>query len=47
MQRALVDYVGRRVLADEDPAHLADDVRRLGNLAFALLERGLGDYAAR
>jgi len=47
VQRALVDYVRRRVLADEDPAHLADDVRRLGNLAFTLLEQGLGDYAGR
>ena len=45
VQRALVGYVRRRVLADEDPARLAADVRRLGSHAFALLEQGLGDYA--
>jgi AcrR family transcriptional regulator len=47
VQRALVDYTRRRVLADQDPARLAADVRRLGRRAFALLEQGLGDYAAK
>ena len=45
VQRALVDHVRRRVLADEEPARLAADVRRLGGHAFALLEQGVGDYA--
>jgi AcrR family transcriptional regulator len=47
VQLALVDYTRRRVLDDEAPARLAADVRRLGRRAFALLERGLGDYGAR
>jgi AcrR family transcriptional regulator len=46
VQRALVDYTRRRVLADEDPARLAADVRALAERAFALLEDGLGGYAA-
>ena len=44
VHRALIDYTRRRVLADEAPARLAADVRRFGVRAFALLERGLGDY---
>jgi AcrR family transcriptional regulator len=47
VQRVLIDYTRRRVLADEQPARLAADVRRLGQRAFALLEHGLGDYAAK
>ena len=47
VQRALVDYTRRRVLADEAPARLAADVRGLGQRAFALLEHGLGDYAPK
>jgi len=47
VQRTLIGYVRRRVMADEEPARLAADVRRLGQRAFALLEHGLGDYAAR
>jgi AcrR family transcriptional regulator len=47
VQRALVDHVRRRVLDDDEPARLAADVRDLGGQAFALLERGLGDYAAK
>jgi AcrR family transcriptional regulator len=47
VQRAMVDYTRRRVLADQQPARLAADVRRLGQRAFALLEQGLGDYATR
>ena len=46
VQRALVDYTRRRVLADKRPAGLAADVRALAERAFALLEEGLGDYAA-
>jgi AcrR family transcriptional regulator len=46
VHRALIDYSRRRILADEQPAGLAADVRRLGNRAFALLEHGLGDYGA-
>ena len=47
VQRAMVDYTRRRVLADQQPGRLAADVRRLGHRAIALLERGLGDYATR
>jgi AcrR family transcriptional regulator len=45
VQRALIDYTRRRVLADEELTRLYADVRRLGQRAFALLEHGLGDYA--
>jgi AcrR family transcriptional regulator len=45
--RALLGYTRRRLLADEGPARLASDVRRLARRAFALLEHGLGDYAPR
>jgi AcrR family transcriptional regulator len=44
VQRALVEYTRRRVLADEEPGLLATDVRRLSEDAFALLAQGLGDY---
>jgi AcrR family transcriptional regulator len=44
VQRALVDYTRRRVLADQEPAGLAADVRHLAERGFALLEQGLGDY---
>ena len=44
VHRAMIDYSRRRVLADEAPARLASDVRRLGADAFALLEHGLGGY---
>ena len=47
VQRALVDHVRRRVLDDGEPARLADDVRDLARRAFALLEHGLGGYAAK
>ena len=47
VQRAMVDYTRRRVLADQQPARLGADVRRLGHRAFALLEQGLGGYATR
>src|SRR5215212_3745282 len=44
VQRALVDYTRRRVLAEAQPAGLAADVHARADRAFALLERGLGDY---
>ena len=44
VQRALVDYTRRRVLADDEPGRLATDVRRLSEDAFALLAQGLGNY---
>ena len=47
MHRALIDYVRRRVLADDEPRGLAADIRRLTTEAFALLEHGLRDYAAK
>jgi AcrR family transcriptional regulator len=47
MHRALIDYVRRRVLADDEPTGLAADIRRLTTEAFALLEHGLRDYAAK
>ena len=43
VQRALVGYTRRRVLADEEPTRLAADVRRLGEDAAALLAQDLGD----
>ena len=46
VHRALVDYVRGRILADDEPARLAADVRRLTTEAFGLLEHGLRDYAA-
>jgi AcrR family transcriptional regulator len=47
VQRALIDYTRRRILATKEPARLAAEVRRVGQRAFALLEHGLGDYAAK
>jgi AcrR family transcriptional regulator len=47
LHRALIDYVRRRVLADDEPGGLAADIRRLTTEAFALLEQGLRDYAAK
>jgi AcrR family transcriptional regulator len=45
VQRALIDYVRERVLADERLDRLAADVRRRSDEAFALLGEGLGEYA--
>jgi hypothetical protein len=42
----LLDEVRRRVLAGEEPARLAADIRALTRQALALLEHGLGDYGA-
>ena len=47
VQRALLDYTRRRVLADEAPERLYADLRGLAQRAFALLEEGLGGYGAR
>jgi AcrR family transcriptional regulator len=46
VHRALLDDVRRRVLAGEEPARLAADIRALTRQALALLEHGLGDYGA-
>jgi hypothetical protein len=42
----LLDEVRRRVLAGEEPARLAADIRALTRQALALLEHGPGDYGA-
>jgi AcrR family transcriptional regulator len=47
VHRALIDHVRRRVLADDELGRLAADVRQVGSQAFALLERGLHDYAVK
>jgi AcrR family transcriptional regulator len=47
VQRALIDYVRERILADDRPERLPADVRRLGRRAVALLADGLGDYAPK
>jgi AcrR family transcriptional regulator len=46
VQRALIEHVRRRVLAGEAPTGLPAEVRDLAEQALALLEGGLGDYAA-
>jgi AcrR family transcriptional regulator len=46
-QRAIVATVHARVLAGESGRALAAAARAYGRRAFALLERGLGDYAVR
>lgn len=45
VQRALIDHVRRRVLADDVPGRLAAEVRALAAGAFELLEQGFGAYA--
>ncbi|MEU6354179.1 TetR family transcriptional regulator [Streptomyces sp. NPDC047072] len=47
VHRALVDHVRDRILTDDDPSRLAEDVRRLAERAFTLLERGMGEYGVR
>lgn len=44
VQRTLIDYTRRRVLADDHLRRLQADVRRLGAEAFDLLDEGLGRY---
>jgi AcrR family transcriptional regulator len=43
----LLDFTRRRVLANDRLERLAGDLREAGRRAFALLERGLGDYAPK
>jgi hypothetical protein len=47
VHRSLVDYVRRRVLAEDDLSELDTDVGNLSADAFALLERGPGGYAPK
>jgi AcrR family transcriptional regulator len=47
VHRALIDYVRRRVLADDRPGRLAGDIRRVGTRAFTMLEQGLRGYAVK
>jgi AcrR family transcriptional regulator len=47
VHRSLIEYVRRRVLAGAGAATVARELREQGERAFALLEGGLGDYAAR
>jgi len=42
---ALVDYARNRLLANDRPGAIAADLRTYGERAFALLERGLKDFA--
>jgi len=45
VHRALIDYVRRRVLSDEEPGRLAAEVADRAADAFDLLDRGFRDYA--
>jgi AcrR family transcriptional regulator len=47
VHRSLIEYVRRRVGEGASAARIARDLAEQGERAFALLERGLGDYAAR
>jgi AcrR family transcriptional regulator len=47
LQRAMIDYVRRRVSSGESLGGLAADVRKLTAEAFALLEHGLAGYAVK
>ncbi|MEA2384848.1 MAG: hypothetical protein QOH72_4819 [Solirubrobacteraceae bacterium] len=47
VHRSLIDYVRRRAVAGASAARIARELSEQGERAFALLERGLGDYAAR
>jgi AcrR family transcriptional regulator len=47
LHQALIDYVRRRVLAGDDASGLAAEVHNLAAAGLALLEHGLGDYAAK
>jgi len=47
VHRTLIDYVRRRVLADDRPGALAGDVRTAAAQGFDLLERGLRRYGTR
>jgi AcrR family transcriptional regulator len=47
VHRALVDYARGRVIAGTPPEQAASTVRAEADRAFARLEQGLGEYAAR
>jgi hypothetical protein len=47
VHRSLIEYVRRRVGEGAGAARIARDLAEQGERAFALLERGLRDYAAR
>jgi AcrR family transcriptional regulator len=47
VHRALIDYIRGRLLSGDEPGGLAAEVRKLSTAAFALLEYGMGDYAAQ
>ncbi len=47
VHRALIDYVRQRTLAGAPAPEIAREVRAQAKRAFALLERGLGDYAVK
>src|SRR5215211_558114 len=47
IHRALIDYVRRRTLAGARAAVVAREVRTQAERVFAVLEGGLGDYAAK
>jgi hypothetical protein len=47
VHRSLIEYVRRRVATGASAARIAGELGEQGERAFALLERGLRDYAAR
>ena len=47
LHRALIGYVRRRVLSGDELTGIAAEVRKLTSTGFALLEHGLGGYAAQ
>jgi AcrR family transcriptional regulator len=47
VHRGLIDYVRQRTLAGASAPEIAREVRAQAKRAFALLERGLGDYAVK
>jgi AcrR family transcriptional regulator len=47
VHRSLIDHVRRRAAAGASATRIARELSEQGERAFALLERGLGDYAAR
>jgi AcrR family transcriptional regulator len=44
VQHVLIDYVRKRLLADDDPTEIARGLRQASDEAFALLAHGLDDY---
>jgi AcrR family transcriptional regulator len=47
VHRSLIEYVRRRALAGASASRIARELAEQGERAFALLERGLADYAPR